>query len=131
MTTDNETRKPAPFDVEVGARVRLRRKMKGMSQEQLADAIGKTFQQVQKYERGANRISCSVLHGISQALGVRMSELLGENIAPEDRAGESAALRLSGLALQVARDFDRIPETAQRRAVVDLVNALAETSETE
>jgi transcriptional regulator with XRE-family HTH domain len=63
-------------DAHVGAKVRLVRKDRGMSQEALADAIGLTFQQIQKYERGANRISCSKLVEIAIALGVRPGYLL-------------------------------------------------------
>jgi transcriptional regulator with XRE-family HTH domain len=62
--------KPNPIDVQVGARVRLRRNMLGLSQEKLGEAIGLTFQQVQKYERGANRIGASRLHELSRVLDV-------------------------------------------------------------
>jgi transcriptional regulator with XRE-family HTH domain len=61
---------PHPVDIQVGAGVRLRRSMLGLSQEKLGDAIGLTFQQVQKYERGTNRISASVLHALSRILAV-------------------------------------------------------------
>ena len=60
--------KPNPTDVHVGARVRLRRTLLGMSQEKLGDAIGLTFQQVQKYERGANRVGASRLFDLAKAL---------------------------------------------------------------
>src|SRR3954470_17706708 len=62
-----------PMDIHVGSRVRLRRTLCGLSQEKLGDAIGLTFQQVQKYERGANRISASRLFALSQALDVPVS----------------------------------------------------------
>ena len=65
--------KPSPIDVHVGSRVRLRRNMLGLSQEKLGGAIGLTFQQVQKYERGANRIGASRLHDLSQVLDVPVS----------------------------------------------------------
>src|SRR5215207_2583556 len=65
--------KPNPIDVQVGSRVRLRRNMLGLSQEKLGEAIGLTFQQVQKYERGANRIGASRLHQLSQVLDVPVS----------------------------------------------------------
>jgi transcriptional regulator with XRE-family HTH domain len=61
---------PHPTDVHVGRRIRLRRRAEGLSQEKLADGLGLTFQQVQKYERGANRVSASKLHQIGEALGV-------------------------------------------------------------
>ncbi len=63
-----EIRLPNPVDLHVGARIRLRRRMQGVSQEKLADALGLTFQQVQKYERGANRVSASKLYEIAAAL---------------------------------------------------------------
>src|SRR5512138_185810 len=64
---------PNPVDVQVGARLRLRRKMLGLSQEQLGEAIGVTFYQVRKYERGENRIGASRLHELSQVLDVPVS----------------------------------------------------------
>src|SRR3954468_4514475 len=64
---------PNPIDVLVGTRLRLRRNMLGLSQEKLGEAIGLTFQQVQKYERGANRIGASRLHQLSQVLDVPVS----------------------------------------------------------
>src|ERR1700679_3443460 len=63
-----DTRLPNPVDLHVGARIRLRRRMQGVSQEKLAAALGLTFQQVQKYERGANRVSASKLYEIASAL---------------------------------------------------------------
>src|SRR5277367_1577262 len=65
--------KPNPIDTHVGARVRLRRTLLGMSQEKLGEAIGLTFQQVQKYERGANRIGASRLFDLSRVLDVPVS----------------------------------------------------------
>ena len=65
--------KPNPVDVHVGSRVRMRRTLLGISQEKLGQALGLTFQQVQKYERGANRISASRLRDISQILDVPSS----------------------------------------------------------
>lgn len=64
---------PNPIDLHVGARTRLRRGILGLSQEKLADALGITFQQVQKYERGANRVSASRLHKLSEILDVPVS----------------------------------------------------------
>jgi transcriptional regulator with XRE-family HTH domain len=65
--------RPSPIDVHVGARVRLRRTLLGMSQERLGDALGLTFQQVQKYERGVNRVGASRLFDISRVLDVPIS----------------------------------------------------------
>ena len=68
MTDAPDERSPNPVDLHVGARVRMRRRLRGVSQEKLADCLGLTFQQVQKYERGANRISASKLYEIAAAL---------------------------------------------------------------
>ena len=67
---ESEGRRADPVDIHVGKRIRMRRKTLGVSQEQLASALGLTFQQVQKYEKGGNRVSASKLHGIGKFLGV-------------------------------------------------------------
>src|SRR6185369_3833986 len=78
--------KPNPVDVHVGARVRLRRTLLGMSQEKLGEAVGLTFQQVQKYERGANRVGASRLFDLSRVLDVPVSFFF------DDMSGEVEAL---------------------------------------
>src|SRR5689334_4362799 len=80
--------KPNPVDVHVGARVRQRRTLLGMSQEKLGDALGLTFQQVQKYERGANRIGASRLHHVSQVLDVPVGYFFEDlEVAPAPAEG--------------------------------------------
>src|SRR4029077_3697481 len=83
------SRLPNPVDLHVGARIRLRRRMQGVSQEKLADALGLTFQQVQKYERGANRVSASKLYEIPAALRSPISYFFDGLADPavEDGAG--------------------------------------------
>lgn len=125
MTANTETRKPDEFDIQVGARVRERRRQLGITQAQLGEASGLTFQQIQKYELGANRISCSKLNLIAKKLQVPMSALLGEDLTDEERGQITDALRLSALALTIARGVDQIETMAHRRAVLDLVKALA------
>src|ERR1700742_157630 len=68
-----------PVDIAVGARLRLLRKMRGMSQQALAEAAGVTFQQIQKYERGSNRVSASMLSRIAKALQTPVAEMFGES----------------------------------------------------
>src|SRR5579862_5575580 len=68
MAESPDANAPNPVDLHVGARIRMRRRLQGVSQEKLADALGLTFQQVQKYERGANRVSASKLYEIASAL---------------------------------------------------------------
>src|SRR5580698_4530908 len=72
MSSDKESR-PSPIDVHVGSRIRLRRTLLGMSQERLGDSLGLTFQQVQKYERGVNRVGASRLFDLSRVLDVPIS----------------------------------------------------------
>src|SRR5476649_3090144 len=83
--------KPNPTDIHVGARVRLRRTLLGLSQEKLGDAIGLTFQQVQKYERGANRVGASRLYDLSKVLDVPVSFFFDDMPAPSAERGHGLA----------------------------------------
>jgi transcriptional regulator with XRE-family HTH domain len=125
---------PNPIDKHVGSRVRMRRMMLGMSQEKLGDALGLTFQQVQKYEKGSNRIGASRLQQISLILQVPVSFFFEGAPSPPGTAegfGEAASpayvtdflATTDGLALVKA--FMRIPNAKLRRRVVDLVEEIA------
>jgi transcriptional regulator with XRE-family HTH domain len=125
--------KPNPVDVHVGSRVRLRRTLLGMSQEKLGDAIGLTFQQVQKYERGANRIGASRLYDLSRVLDVPVSyffEELGDN-SPTSGAGEPAAdsyqsnPMMKRETLELVRAYLRITDPQIKRRLFELTKALA------
>jgi transcriptional regulator with XRE-family HTH domain len=107
--------KPNPIDVQVGSRVRLRRNMLGLSQEKLGMAIGLTFQQVQKYERGANRIGASRLHELSRVLDVPVSFFF------DDVDPVRAPAIPGGFAEPPAEAFDSDP--LRRRETVELVDA--------
>lgn len=117
MATETEDRKPNPVDRHVGARIRLRRKTIGISQQQLSDALGLTFQQVQKYENGANRVSASKLWDISRKLDVDVSwffeglEADAPSRAQQDATG-NPALALAGASggLEVAQGFLVAPQ---------------------
>ena len=85
-------KKPNPIDIHVGSRIRLRRTMLGMSQEKLGESLGITFQQIQKYEKGTNRVGASRLQNISSILNVPVSFFF------EDAPGESSSSGSSGLA---------------------------------
>ena len=124
---------PNPIDKHVGSRVRMRRMMLSMSQEKLGDALGLTFQQVQKYEKGTNRIGASRLQQISQILQVPVSfffegaplpagqvDQLGEAPSPAYIADFLATS--DGLALTKA--FMRIKDPKLRRRIVDLVEQM-------
>lgn len=117
-----------PVDVHVGKRVRHRRWMVGMTQQQLADKVGIKFQQIQKYETGMNRISASRLWDIADALGVSISfffEGLGaEAPAVDETLGDILADKE---ALMLVRSYYAIPE-AQRRRLFDLAKVLSDAA---
>src|SRR5579884_1124067 len=95
-----KTDRPNPIDVHVGSRIRLRRNMLALSQEKLGEAIGLTFQQVQKYERGANRVGASRLHELSRVLDVPVSFFFDDTDpvrAPANPAGIRSAEHTSEL----------------------------------
>ncbi len=127
-------RSPNPVDLHVGARVRMRRKFLGMSQEGLAETIDLTFQQVQKYERGSNRISASKLYEISKALKAPVAyffEGYGENEGVEGFSESESEQFVHGFlmtteGIELAEAFPRIKSAKLRRRVLELVRALAE-----
>lgn len=113
---------PNEVDVTVGRNVRRIRNMIGMSQETLAAKLGLTFQQVQKYEKGTNRISASKLVAMSQALDCS----IGQFFADIDASTNTVPLpKVSAAALKLASEFDKISSDTQRGAVAKLVESLA------
>jgi transcriptional regulator with XRE-family HTH domain len=119
--------RPDPIDVDVGARIRARRVFLGMSQTKLANALGLTFQQVQKYERGDNRVSASTLVRVGKALDISVAALVGEDGgAPE---GPMFRLLATAGAFDLLDSFARIPDAEVRRAMVRLAKTLARTAE--
>jgi transcriptional regulator with XRE-family HTH domain len=118
-----------PVDVAVGARIRLLRKMRGQSQQALADAAGVTFQQIQKYERGSNRVSASMLARIAAALSAPVAELFGETSSGASAVDEVASLLSQPGALELLRAFSGLPRGAPRAALVDFVRSLSQTHE--
>jgi len=126
---------PNPIDKHVGSRVRMRRMMLSMSQEKLGDALGLTFQQVQKYEKGTNRIGASRLQQISNILQVPVAFFFEG--APDPIGGRAPGIKdapsptyvadflatSDGLALTKA--FMRIADPKLRRRIVDLVEQIA------
>ncbi len=130
--------KPNPIDVHVGTRVRLRRTLLGMSQEKLGDALGLTFQQVQKYERGANRIGASRLYDLSRVLDVPVSfffdDIKAETVeaaraepGPRELAdgGYEPDPMMRRETLELVRAYYRIPDSQTRRRLFDLTKAIA------
>jgi transcriptional regulator with XRE-family HTH domain len=113
-----------PVDVAVGARIRLLRKMRGLSQQALAEAAGVTFQQIQKYERGSNRVSASMLSRIARTLDVPVAEMFGEGAASSTAIDEVAALLAEPGAVELLRAYVELPRGPARSALVDFVRAL-------
>jgi transcriptional regulator with XRE-family HTH domain len=133
MNDTADTRLPNPVDLHVGARIRLRRRMQGVSQEKLADALGLTFQQVQKYERGANRVSASKLYEIAAALRSPVAYFFDGLADPSEHAGEGEgpsgeqtvhAFLMTAEGLELAQLFPRLPRGPVRRRFLDLVRAM-------
>jgi transcriptional regulator with XRE-family HTH domain len=128
-------KKPNPVDTHVGSRVRLRRMLLGMSQERLGESMGLTFQQVQKYEKGVNRIGASRLFQISKILDVPIQFFFEEAPYTGDGAArgmaepDSEAFILEFLnsreGLELNRAFVKIGDAKVRKSVVDLVRALS------
>ncbi len=130
--------KPNPVDVHVGSRVRLRRTLLGLSQEKLGEAIGLTFQQVQKYERGANRIGASRLWDLSRVLDCPVSyffeemedevqaasprNLTGRTSEPEQKDADPMTKRET---LELVRAYYKITDPQVRRRIYELAKSLA------
>jgi transcriptional regulator with XRE-family HTH domain len=132
---DRGTRRANPIDVHVGSRVRLRRMLLGMSQEKLGERLGLTFQQIQKYEKGINRIGASRLFDLSKVLAVPVQffyedlpEARGDGAAGfADAPAESYAAEFLGSreGLELNKAFARITDAKVRRSIVELVRAFA------
>jgi transcriptional regulator with XRE-family HTH domain len=136
---------PDPVDIHVGSRLRIRRNLVGFSQEQLGKALGLTFQQIQKYERGVNRMGSSRLFQISRLLSVPVSYFF-EEMAPvhgwaQQGSSESEQSAMEDTPAPMAEDYDvlrkretlelvrayyRIQDSKQRRKVYELVRSMAE-----
>jgi len=133
------TGKPNPVDVHVGSRVRLRRTLLGLSQEKLGDALGLTFQQVQKYERGANRIGASRLFDLSRVLDVPVSFFFDDmtpdaterkpvveiDIDEMSQSGFDVDPMARRETLELVRAYYRIKDPLVRKRVFELAKALA------
>jgi transcriptional regulator with XRE-family HTH domain len=154
MAVDDNSGPPAPaaeernarrantIDTHVGARVRLRRMLLGMSQEKLGESLGLTFQQVQKYEKGVNRIGASRLFDLAQVLGVPVQFFYDELGAATSHAHSQSQPQMAGFAdrpaesyvvdflssregLELNKAFVRITDPKMRRSVIELVRSMA------
>jgi transcriptional regulator with XRE-family HTH domain len=123
---------PNPIDVHVGARIRMRRLLLGMNQETLANALGLTFQQVQKYEGGSNRVSASRLSAMAEILGVPISYFFGDlrpddaELSPEDKEWREHLQRPE--TIEFIRLYYAIPDARVRRQFLDMIKTLAEAA---
>lgn len=131
---------PNPIDVHVGSRVRLRRMLIGMSQEKLGEQLGLTFQQVQKYEKGSNRIGASRLYQIAQILGVPVQFFYddmgatpptGSGFGEADTSENVMEFVSSSEGLALNRAYAKISEPQLRRRILELVRSLSGESEHE
>lgn len=132
-------KKPNPIDVHVGSRIRLRRNMIGMSQEKLGELLGITFQQVQKYEKGSNRVGASRLQAIASILSVSVGfffeDAPGQETGQAEGFGEESQAKYvvdflnTPEGLQLNRAFVLISDPKVRRRIVDLVKSLADEQE--
>lgn len=128
-----------PVDVYVGKRLRLKRTLQGLSQEAIGNAIGVTFQQIQKYERGINRMGASRLHDFARALGVPVSYFfdgyseehaaaqnafgMTESPAPSYTPGDPLSNRET---VDLMRAYYRIKNPTQRKRVLELIKSMAD-----
>ncbi|UXN03808.1 MULTISPECIES: helix-turn-helix domain-containing protein [unclassified Bartonella] len=125
-------KQPDPIDVYVGSRIRLRRNSIGLSQEKLGEQLGITFQQVQKYEKGTNRVGASRLQAIAETLEVPVSFFFEDvsNSELDEGFAEAEANPLemvsSGEGLQLIRAFTNIKDPKVRRKIIDLAKALSQ-----
>jgi transcriptional regulator with XRE-family HTH domain len=135
MTEENK-KKPNPIDIHVGSRIRLRRNMLGMSQEKLGENLGITFQQIQKYEKGTNRVGASRLQAIASILSVPVAFFFEDAPGEETGSGNRGFAEDSSMAfaiefcgspegLQLNRAFVKIGDVKVRRRIIDLVKALS------
>jgi transcriptional regulator with XRE-family HTH domain len=115
-----------PIDLSVGSRIRKFRESRGMSQSQLGEKLGVTFQQVQKYEKGKNRVGASRLQMISTALGVPVEHLFTDVAGTSRKAAKPSAF--DPQALRIAEAFARLKDKELRNSILDMVEAMARKS---
>ncbi|ENN92859.1 helix-turn-helix domain-containing protein [Bartonella bovis] len=128
-------KKPDPIDVYVGTRIRLRRNMLGLTQEKLGEQLGITFQQIQKYEKGTNRVGASRLQAIAEIMDVPVSYFFDKGVTqPIEGFAESESNFMdfcsSSEGIQLMRAFTNILDAKVRRKIIDLAKALSEEDQT-
>jgi len=116
------------LELAIGARMRTRRRQLSLSQSDLADKLGVSFQQVQKYERGANRVAASTLVAASHALGTTVSWLVGEESSGRDDDEDVFRALARPGALEILQAFNAIPDLPARMALLALAREMASSS---
>jgi transcriptional regulator with XRE-family HTH domain len=116
---------PDSVDVLVGRNIRIQRLKRGLSQEALGNALGITFQQVQKYEKGANRVGSGRLHQIANIFKIPVTTLFEGADSDIDGAGTNIGLLADPQVLRMAQAMSEIADDAMRRSIVDLVERIA------
>ncbi|ALE03401.1 helix-turn-helix domain-containing protein [Bartonella ancashensis] len=125
-------RKPNPIDVYVGTRIRLRRNILGLTQEKLGEHLGITFQQIQKYEKGTNRVGASRLQAIAEIMDVPVSYFFDRSMSDQPMEGFAESderfmdFCSSNEGIQLMRAFTNILDAKVRRKIIDLAKALSE-----
>jgi transcriptional regulator with XRE-family HTH domain len=119
----NAENKPDPIDVYVGQRMRLRRTLMGMSQEKLGEFVGLTFQQIQKYERGINRMGASRLYRLAQALGVSVAYFFEEIPQDIEHPNKPSGMQEGGGQTPLEGQTEQINDLLQRRETMELFRA--------
>jgi transcriptional regulator with XRE-family HTH domain len=122
---------PNPVDIHVGKRIRIRRLLLGKNQESLANALGLTFQQVQKYEHGANRVSASRLSAMADIFAVPISYFFGDLPGPDAKVSAEDQARREQLekpeTIDLIRLYYAIPDPTVRRRFLEMVKVIAQT----
>ncbi|ATO56822.1 helix-turn-helix domain-containing protein [Bartonella sp. 1-1C] len=125
-------KKPDPMDIYVGTRIRLRRNILGLTQEKLGEKLGITFQQIQKYEKGTNRVGASRLQAIAEIMDVPVSYFFDKGISIQSLEGFTESdnnfidFCSSSEGIQLMRAFTNISDAKVRRKIIDLAKALSE-----
>ena len=123
--TKSKAKSTNSHDIEVGQRIRARRMAQGMSQTELGNLLGVTFQQVQKYEKGVNRVGAGRLVRVAEALEVPVSFFFGATDVSSEETRAILGFLDTAYSLRLLRAFSRIPHGEVQRAVVDLVESIA------
>jgi transcriptional regulator with XRE-family HTH domain len=119
-------RRPDPLDVIVGAKIRIFRNSRGLSQTELAERIGVAFQQVQKYEKGTNRVGAGRLSRIAGILGISVSELFGSSADVDTYSTSPLRLLEQPGALRILKAFSQTSDPRVRRAITQLVESVVD-----